>query len=101
LSPGSGGSLVDPDGQAWTMTRRRLDLRLVRRALRSKDRLVLLGDAGGFDLRWVAHDERADLWVRIHDRYAGPGGDFHAGEYMGYEFVHEDGRRLVYLEVWC
>ncbi len=83
------------------MTRRRLDLRLVRRALRSKDRLVLLGNAGGFDLQWIEPDERTALWARVSDRYAGPDGDIHAGQYMGYEFVHQDGRRLVYLEVWC
>ena len=101
LSPGSGGPLIDPDGHRWTMTHRRLDLRLVRRALRGSNRLVLLGESGGCQLRWVEIDERASLWARVRDRYAGPGGDFQTGEYMGYEFVDQAGRRLMYLEVWC
>lgn len=78
-----------------------MDLPLIRRALHSNDEPVLLGRAGGFQLQWVATEERADLWTLVRDRYAGPGGDFRAGEYMGDEFAHQDGRRLVYLEVWC
>ena len=101
LSPGSGGPLVDPDGHAWTMTRRRLDLRLVRRALRNSGRLVLLGEDGGFSLRWIRPEERASLWEVLRHRYAGPGGDFHEGDHMGHEFVDADGRQLTYIEVSC
>jgi hypothetical protein len=100
LSPGSGGPLVDPDGRPWTMTRRRLDLRIVRRAMRSADRLVLLGEDGGSDLTWVGQDQRPALWARMRDRYLGPGGTEY-GDYSGYEFVNDDGDTLVYIEVWC
>jgi hypothetical protein len=100
LSPGSGGPLVDPDGQRWTMTRRRLDLRLVRRALRSADRRVLLGENVGCDLSWVGPDERPALWARLRDKYFGPGGTEY-GEYSAYEFVNDDGDSLTYIEVSC
>lgn len=100
LSPGSGGPLVDPDGGLWTMTRRRLDLRVVRRALRSVDRVVLLGENGGFDLCWVGPEHRSALWARLQDRYVGPSGAVD-GDYSGYEFVNNDGDRLMYIEMWC
>ena len=100
LSPGSGGPLVDPDGGVWKMTRGRLDLRLVRRALRSPDRLVLLGEDEGSDLRWVDPDHRSALWIRVRGRWFGPGGTAY-GNYSGYEFENDDGDSLTYIEVWC
>jgi hypothetical protein len=101
LSPGSGGPLVDPDGRPWTMTRRRLDLRMVRRALRVEGRLVLLGDGGGFSLRWVEPAERACLWDQVRRSYAGPGGDNPSGDYLAYEFADSHGRSLTYIELRC
>jgi len=100
LSPGSGGPLVDPDGRSWTLARRRLDIRVVRRAFRNADRRLLLGESGGFELRWVDSDERADLWQKIRTNYAGPGGR-HFGDVTGHEFVDADGYGLVYVEVSC
>ena len=101
LSPGSGGPLVDPDGSVWTITRRRLDLRVVRGALHGDATVpLLLGENGGFDIRWVRPDERASLWERVRSRYAGRGG-VRNGNYMGHEFVNPDGQALVYIEVWC
>jgi len=100
LSPGSGGPLVDPDGRSWTMNRRKLDVRIVRRALKSPDGLVLLGETGGFDLRWVGPEQRPALWEQVRGRYRGAGGDINA-DFMAYEFVHADGGRLVYIELSC
>lgn len=100
LSPGSGGPLVDPDGWTWIRTRQRLDLRLVHRAIRDSGRLVLLGENGGFSLRWVRPEERASLWERVRHRYAGPGGNSQKSDHIGHEFVAADGR-LVYIEVSC
>jgi hypothetical protein len=82
------------------MTRRRVDLRLVRRALRHAERRVLLGENGGFTLRWVGAGERAGLWQQLRGNYAGPGGAT-GGDYMGYEFVNSDGEQLMYIEIWC
>jgi hypothetical protein len=100
LSPGSGGPLVDPDGGTWSMSRRRLDLRVVRRALRSESASVLLGENGGFNLKWVAADQRPTLWERLRKDYRGPGG-VPDGDYVGHEFVNEIGARLLYLEKSC
>lgn len=97
LSPGSGGPLVDPDGVVWSMTKRRVDLRVVRRALQSDSAVVLLGDSGGFDLHWVAPDQRPELWERVRKDYRGPGGGVD-GDHTGYEFVNHVGARLLYLE---
>jgi hypothetical protein len=82
------------------MARRRLDLRLVRRAMRSPGRRVLLGEDGGSDLTWVGPDQRLALWERMKDRYFGPGGTEH-GDHSGYEFVNDHGDSLIYIEVWC
>jgi hypothetical protein len=99
LSPGSGGPLVDPDGNAWSMSRRRLDLRVVRRGLRSDRAVVLVGESSGFDLRWVTPEQRPGLWEQLRKSYQGPGGS--GGDYMGYEFVNNHGARLLYLEKDC
>jgi hypothetical protein len=82
------------------MARRRLDLRLLRRALRSPDRLVLLGEDGGFTLRWIGSDQRSALWDLVRDQWYGPGGTAH-GTYSGYEFVNNNGGSLIYVEAWC
>jgi hypothetical protein len=94
------GSLIDPEGTTWTVTRRRLDLRIVRRALRSGNYLVVLGHCAGGDLSWVGSEQRAALWEQVRSCYRGPGGD-ELGDYMGDEFGAADGRRLVYLEALC
>jgi hypothetical protein len=75
------------------MTRGRLDLRVVRRALRSEGAIVLIGESGGFDLRWVAPEQRHALWEQVCKNYRGPGGG-PFGDYMGYEFVNEGGAHL-------
>ncbi|WP_203911336.1 hypothetical protein [Rhizocola hellebori] len=100
LSPGSGGPLVDPDDVVWSMTKRHVDLRVVRRALRSDSALVLLGEGGGFDLHWVMPDQRLALWERVRRDYHGPDcvGD---GTHAGYQFMNQDGARMLYLERWC
>lgn len=82
------------------MTRRRLDIRIVRRAMRSAARLVLLGEDGGSDLTWVDPGQRPALWARMRNQYFGPGGTEH-GTYSGYEFVNDKGDSLTYIEVWC
>jgi cell wall assembly regulator SMI1 len=105
LSPGSSGELVDPDGQRWTVRKRRLDPRTVRRLLKRHDGLVLFGEAGGFQLRWIPPAERPALWERVRHCYAvsrsgRPPGDC-AMDYTGYEFTTADQRRLLYLEESC
>jgi hypothetical protein len=62
---------------------------------------LLLGEDGGFTLRWVGSEDRASLLARVRNRYAGPGGDFQRGDYMGHEFADADGRQLVYIEMSC
>jgi hypothetical protein len=66
---------------------------------------VLLGQAGGSQLRWVSPAERAALWERVRRCYAGPtsgaGTRGSEVEYMGFEFTTADQRRLLYLEEWC
>jgi hypothetical protein len=82
------------------MRRRRLDLRVVRRGLRSNSALVLVGESGGFDLRWVVAEQRPELWGQVRKNYRGPGGGT-CGDYMGYEFVNDAGACLLYLEKAC
>ena len=94
------GSIVDPEGCAWRATRQRLDLRIVRRALRSANYQVLVGTCVGGELGWVAAEQRAELWGQVRDCYRGPGGN-DDGDYVGHEYVALDGRRLVYIEVSC
>lgn len=100
LSPASGGPLVDPEGHEWTMVRRRLDVRVVRRALRNRDQAVLIGEDGGFSLRWVEPTERSTLWERVKRSYAGPGGE-PGGYWVGCQFADDTGNRIVYLELHC
>jgi hypothetical protein len=95
LSPASGGPLVDPQGRSWAM-RRRLDLRMVRRALRNLDQALLLGDEGGFSLRWLDPADRPAFWQRVKGAYGDPGGD-----YVGCEFADDSGNRIVYVELRC
>lgn len=103
LSPGSSGEMVDPDGRVWTVRRKKLDLRVVRNLLRRADLPLLIGGSGGFDLRWVGAEDRADVWARIRHNYAGPGGGESSSrpDYMGYDFEDDEGNRLLYLEEWC
>jgi len=67
--------------------RRRLDLRLVRRALRSADAALLLGEGCGFQLSWIDPQDGSALWERLRRNNAGPGGVVD-GDYMGNEFVN-------------
>jgi len=69
------------DGAAW------LDLRLLRRALRSADAALLLGEACGFQLSWIDPLDRSALWERLRRNSAGPGGVVD-GDYMGNEVVN-------------
>jgi hypothetical protein len=94
------GELVDPDGTTWTVTRQRLDLRIVRRALRSANYQVLFGHCADDDLGSVNPEQRAALWEQVRDCYRGPGGN-DDGDYIGYEYAAPDGRRLVYIEALC
>jgi hypothetical protein len=94
------GSIVDPEGNAWRPSRQRLDLRMVRRALRSVNYQVLFGHCVDGDLSWVGPGERAALWERVRNCYRGPGGS-DDGDYVGDEFMAPDGRRLVYIEAAC
>ena len=94
------GSIVDPDGNAWTATRQRLDVRIVRRALRSSSYEVLLGHCADGDLSWVSPEQRATLWEQVRGSYRGPGGT-DDGDYVGYEYAAADGRRLVFIEAQC
>jgi hypothetical protein len=97
--PSSSGVLVDPDGGVWSMSRKGLDLRIVRRAFRTDAATVVLGESNGFDLRWVAADQRAALWEQVRENYSGPGGS--GGDYLGHEFVNGSRARLLYLEKAC
>jgi hypothetical protein len=97
---GSGGEpFVDPDGGAWSMTGRHLDLRVVRRRLRSEGILVLAG-CDGCDIHWVAPEQRSELWGQVRKSYRGPGGG-PCGQFMGFEFVNDSGDRLLYLQKPC
>ena len=81
------------------MSRRHLDLRVVRRALRSESAIVVVGESNGFDLHWVTSEQRPGLWEQLRRSYQGPGGT--GGDYMGYEFVDNSGARMLYLEKGC
>ena len=86
------------------MKRKRLDVRTVRSMLRHDDLPFLLGESGGFDLRWIAPEDRSARWEEIREAYVGTRrsnravGSF---EYLGHEFTNEAGDRLLYVEVWC
>lgn len=99
-SPGSGGPLIDPDGVVWTMRRRDVDLRVVRRALRTIDSKVLMGTGAGFDLCWVAPGQRTVLWQELRKNYwHRPTGT--QGAFAAYEFVNDAGGHLLYIEKVC
>ena len=86
------------------MKRKRLDVRTVRSLLRHDDVPFLLGESGGFDLRWIAPEERPALWDEIRPSYVGthrPNRTRGPFEYQGHEFTNDDGARLLYVEVWC
>ncbi|WP_433351502.1 hypothetical protein ACQP25_00355 [Microtetraspora malaysiensis] len=102
LSPGSSGQLTDPDGRTWQVRRRKLDPRTVRSLMRRRDVPVLLGESGGFDLRWVIDEERGALSELVRRNYAFTA-EAAASDiaYMGYEFGDETGQRLLYIEEWC
>jgi hypothetical protein len=102
-SPGSRGLLVEADGRRWVARRRRIDLRILKRLIHRTDVVVVLGEAGG-SLRRITDGERHPTWHGIRRAYAGPGGSDHAvdgAEYMGHEFVADDGTVMLYLEQRC
>ncbi|MBG0831551.1 hypothetical protein HS041_27835 [Planomonospora sp. ID67723] len=102
LSPGSSGELTDPDGRTWRVRRRRLDPRTVRSLMRRRDVPVLLGESGGFDLRWVPDGELSALSELVRRNYAFTTASADSDiVYMGYEFGDETGLRLLYIEEWC
>ncbi|WP_055483276.1 hypothetical protein [Sphaerimonospora mesophila] len=70
--------------------------------MRRRDVPVLLGESGGFDLRWVMDQERGALSDLVRRNYAFTA-EAAASDivYMGHEFVLETGERLLYIEEWC
>ena len=86
------------------MKRKRLDVRTVRSLLRHDEVPFLLGESGGFELRWIAPEDRSALWEEIRQSYVGSSratrtvGSF---EYLGHEFTNDDGDRLLFVEVSC
>ncbi|GIH76997.1 hypothetical protein Plo01_34260 [Planobispora longispora] len=102
LSPGSSEELTAPDGRTWQVRRRKLDPRTVRSLMRHHDVPVLLGESGGFDLRWIPDGERSALSELVLRNYALPTEPAASDTvYMGHEFGDEAGQRLLYIEEWC
>jgi hypothetical protein len=102
--PAATGELVEPDGRRWRLRRRRIDLRVVKRLIRRADVVVVVAESAGAQPRRIADHERAALWETVRRSYAGPGGpDLRIGarEYLGHEFGDDDGRVMLYLDVWC
>lgn len=70
--------------------------------MRRRDVPVLLGESGGFDLRWVMDEERVTLSELVRRNYALVAESATSDSvYMGYEFGDEAGQRLLYIEEWC
>ncbi|XIE77177.1 hypothetical protein AB6O49_00355 [Streptomyces sp. SBR177] len=94
-------TLVDEQGTCWTLHRKRLDLRVVRRLVKDATVTVIWGEMGGIVPRAVDAAERSLLWPRIKDAYKGPGGAGEDGRYLAHEFRADSGRRMVYVEDHC
>ncbi|MCF2527367.1 hypothetical protein [Yinghuangia soli] len=92
--------LVDDGGGRWSLHRKRLDLRVVRRLAKDRDAVVIWGDMGGISPRALSEAERGEVWAQLKDAYAGPGGK-PDGRYLGHEFRSDDGWRMLYVEDHC
>lgn len=93
-------TLVDEHGVAWTLHRKRLDLRIVRRLAKDQATPVVWGDMGGVSPRPLPESERPELWPRLKDQYRGPGGTS-SGRYLAHEFRAAPDRRMLYVEDHC
>ncbi|MBP0451234.1 hypothetical protein J5Y04_17040 [Kitasatospora sp. RG8] len=93
--------LLDDAGSAWQLQKMRVDLRAVRRLMKDRASIVVLGESGGTCPRLVAEDERPMLWDKVKDGYKGPGGSRTAGRYLAHEFRADADRRRLYLEEHC
>ena len=58
--------------------------------------LLAAREDNGFDLRWVAPEQRSALWQLVRKNYWGPAGT--GGEFTGFEFANDNGDRLLHLE---
>jgi hypothetical protein len=94
-------TLVDGQGTAWLLHRRRVDLRIVRRLLKDSTTLVVWADMGGLAPRPMAEADRPALWDRIRNDYGGPGGSGPTGRCVAHEFRAEPGRRMLYVAEDC
>ncbi|MBD0692554.1 hypothetical protein [Streptomyces sp. CBMA123] len=93
--------LLDDAGTAWQLRRKRVDLRAVRRLMKDRASIVVLGENGGTRPRPVADGERPTLWDKVKDDYKGPGGSRTTGRYLAHEFRADADRRMLYLEEHC
>lgn len=93
-------TLVDEHNTTWTLHRKRLDLRVVRRLARDRATPVVWGDVGGTSPRQLPESERPELWPRLKDDYHGPGGT-PLGRYLAHEFRAAADRRMLYVEDHC
>ncbi|MGA5822055.1 hypothetical protein ACPC54_29835 [Kitasatospora sp. NPDC094028] len=95
-------TLLDDEGTTWTLHRKRLDLRTVRRLVRIPETALVRGRMGGLAPEATADTERPGLWELIRRDYGGPGGDPNHGRYVAHEFRADSGRRrMVYIEDHC
>ncbi|MFK0173980.1 hypothetical protein ACIQU5_34905 [Streptomyces sp. NPDC090306] len=94
-------TLLDEQGIAWVLQRRRVDLRIVRRLIKDEATPVVWADMGGIRPRPTAMAERPALWDRIKNDYRGPGGSGSTGRCLAHEFRAELGRRLLYVAEDC
>ncbi|GAA4965349.1 hypothetical protein GCM10023205_32120 [Yinghuangia aomiensis] len=93
-------ALVDEHGVAWTLHRKRLDLRVVRRLVKDRATPVVWGDMGGTSPRSLPESERPALWPRLKDGYRGPDGNS-SGRYLAHEFRAGPDRRMLHVEDHC
>ncbi|KJS62439.1 hypothetical protein [Streptomyces rubellomurinus] len=103
-NPGSTPGLVtllDDEGTTWTLHRKHLDLRTVRRLVRTLETALVWGRMGGLAPEATTDDRRPELWELIKRGYGGPGGDPDHGRYTAHEFRSDSGRRMVYVEDHC